>query len=323
MTDITKMPDNAGQNQEVPTIEIDANSGFCFGVVTAIDKAEAELSKSDSLYCIGDIVHNASEVERLRLKGLKTITHEDLKTLRDSTVLLRAHGEPPVTYELLYQNRNRVIDATCPVVLRLQKRIKTAYNEAIEQLERGEINRMPLIIIYGKRGHAEVNGLVGQTEGHAVVIENAEELDNIDLDRDILLYSQTTKSIDGFRHVVAEIEKRKKSGKFEYFDTICRQVANRSEKIKEFARAHDCIIFVSGAKSSNGKVLLEECRKVNPRTYAARDCEDLKREWIDGARSIGICGATSTPGWLMEEVAGRILNTYKNCVFAPNGLRDN
>lgn len=291
---------------EIPVIEIDTNSGFCFGVVTAIEKAEAELSKSGNLHCIGDIVHNASEVERLRLKGLKTITHDDLKTLHDSTVLLRAHGEPPSTYSTLKSNRNRIIDATCPVVLRLQKRIKTAYNEATEQLARGEIAEMPLFIIYGKRGHAEVNGLVGQTEGNALVIESAEELDNIDLNRNILLYSQTTKSLEGFRHVVEEIKSRKESGDFEYFDTICRQVATRSEKIKEFARTHDCIIFVSGAKSSNGRVLLEECRKVNPRTYLALDSKDLKKEWVEGARSIGICGATSTPGWLMEEVRQQI-----------------
>lgn len=291
-----------------PVIEIDTNSGFCFGVVTAIDKAEAELSQSGSLHCIGDIVHNASEVERLRLKGLKTITHEDLESLQNSTVLLRAHGEPPSTYTKLERNHNRIIDATCPVVLRLQKRIKTAYREAAEKLHYGKITEMPTFIIYGKRGHAEVNGLVGQTEGNAIVIESADELDNIDLDRNVLLYSQTTKSIEGFRHVVDEIKKRKRSGSFEYFDTICRQVATRSEKIKEFARAHDCIIFVSGAKSSNGKVLLEECRKVNPRTYLARDGEDLKREWVEGVHSIGICGATSTPGWLMEEVRKQILN---------------
>lgn len=292
---------------ESPIIEIDSNSGFCFGVVTAIEKAEAELACSDSLFCLGDIVHNASEVERLRLRGLKTITHEDLADVRDSTVLLRAHGEPPTTYEHLKRNNNRIIDATCPVVLRLQKRIKTAYDEARKRLENGEITEMPLILIYGKPGHAEVNGLVGQTEGNAVVIQEASELDKVDLNRDILLYSQTTKSIEGFRHVVEEIEKRKKKGGFEYFDTICRQVATRSEKIKEFARTHDRIIFVCGAKSSNGKVLLEECRKVNLRTYLVTDSSDVKAEWLDGAQRIGICGATSTPGWLMEQVRKRSL----------------
>ena len=290
----------------IPLIEIDSNSGFCFGVVTAIDKAEAELTRGESLACLGDIVHNASEVERLRLRGLRTITHDDLESLYNSTVLLRAHGEPPTTYETLRRNNNRVIDATCPVVLRLQKRIKEAYDTAKRRLEAGEIPEMPLILIYGKQGHAEVNGLVGQTEGNAVVIQDTTALDSLDLDRDILIYSQTTKSIDGFRHVVEEIRQRKRAGSFEFFDTICRQVATRSEKIKGFAATHDTIIFVSGAKSSNGKVLLEECRKVNPRTYLVMEGSDLRSEWLEGAQRIGICGATSTPAWLMEEVARQV-----------------
>lgn len=289
-------------------VEIDENSGFCFGVVTAIDKAEAELARGKGLACLGDIVHNASEVERLKLRGLDTITHEDLEQLHDSAVLLRAHGEPPSTYEMLRRNNNRIIDATCPVVLRLQQRIKQAYDEAKERYAAGQTASMPLILIYGKHGHAEVNGLVGQTEGNAVVVQDTDALDGIDLDRDILLYSQTTKSIEGFKHIVEEIKKRKQKGTFEYFDTICRQVATRSEKIKGFAASHDRIIFVSGAKSSNGKVLLEECRKVNPRTYAVTDGSEVKREWIEGARSIGICGATSTPAWLMEEVREVVIN---------------
>lgn len=287
-------------------IEIDSNSGFCFGVVTAIEKAEAELNSGRGLACLGDIVHNASEVERLRLRGLRTITHQDLEGLRDSTVLLRAHGEPPATYETLRRNNNRVIDATCPVVLKLQQRIKAAYDDALARFNAGEIKEMPLILIYGKHGHAEVNGLVGQTDGNAVVIQDPGALDSLDLDRDILLYSQTTKSIDGFRQVVEEIKRRKKKGGFEYFDTICRQVATRSEKIKGFAKAHDAIIFVCGAKSSNGKVLLEECRKVNPRTYLVTDGSDIRAEWLQGAERIGICGATSTPTWLMEEVRDRV-----------------
>lgn len=284
-------------------VEIDSNSGFCFGVVTAIEKAEAELARGERLQCLGDIVHNASEVERLRLRGLGTITHEDLADLRGSTVLLRAHGEPPSTYRLLEQNRNRVIDATCPVVLRLQQRIKQAYDSALAEKERGERAQMPLILIYGKKGHAEVNGLVGQTDGTAIVVQDEAALDSLDLDRDILLYSQTTKSIDGFRRIVEAIKARKSRGTFEYFDTICRQVATRSEKIKGFAASHDTILFVSGAKSSNGKVLLEECRKVNPRTFAVTDTSDIQAEWLAGAENIGICGATSTPAWLMEEVA--------------------
>lgn len=283
-------------------IEIDSNSGFCFGVVTAIHKAEAELEKSGHLACLGDIVHNASEVERLGRKGLRTITHADLETMHDATVLLRAHGEPPSTYETIRRNNITVIDATCPVVLRLQQRIKAAYDDARRRLADGEITEMPLFLIYGKPGHAEVNGLVGQTGGEAVVIQNLDELDSIDLDRDILLYSQTTKSIDGFQNIVAEIKRRKQHGDFQYFDTICRQVATRSEKIRGFAAAHDAVIFVSGAKSSNGKVLLEECRKVNPRTYAVTDSSEVRPEWLEGVDSLGICGATSTPAWLMQEI---------------------
>lgn len=290
-----------------PEIEIDTNSGFCFGVVTAIEKAEAELASGDELCCLGDIVHNASEVERLRRSGLRTITHHDLEELHHSTVLLRAHGEPPSTYEALNRNQNRIIDATCPVVLRLQRRIKEAYSMAKKELEEGKIDRMPIFLIYGKMGHAEVNGLVGQTDGEAIVIQNVDDLEKLDFSRKILLYSQTTKSIEGFNNIVEEIKRRKPAGDFEYFDTICRQVANRSKQIKEFARAHHTIIFVSGAKSSNGKVLLAECMKVNPHTYAATDPDGVLEEWLSGPpMSIGICGATSTPAWLMEDVARRV-----------------
>lgn len=284
-------------------IEIDENSGFCFGVVTAIEKAEAELARSGSLHCLGDIVHNASEVERLQQRGLDTITHADLKGLHDATVLLRAHGEPPSTYEQARRNNITVIDATCPVVLQLQKRIKTAYDESRGRLERGEIREMPLILIYGKEGHAEVNGLVGQTEGEATVIQNVGDLDALDLSRDILLYSQTTKSLDGFRNIVSEIKKRKTGGDFKYFDTICRQVANRLDGLREFAATHDAVVFVCGAKSSNGKVLFEECKKVNPRTFLVSDEDNLDIEPLRGAERIGICGATSTPRWLMQRIA--------------------
>ncbi|MDE6682420.1 MAG: 4-hydroxy-3-methylbut-2-enyl diphosphate reductase [Muribaculaceae bacterium] len=287
-------------------IEIDDNSGFCFGVVTAIDKAEAELERSGSLYCLGDIVHNASEVERLRLRGLDTITHSDLEDLHDATVLLRAHGEPPSTYEKARRNNITVIDATCPVVLQLQKRIKTAYDLNRKKLNEGRIKQMPLILIYGKEGHAEVNGLVGQTEGEAKVIQKNEDLDSLDLSRDILLYSQTTKSLDGFRRIVAEIKDRKKEGDFQYFDTICRQVANRLDGLREFAGTHDAVVFVCGAKSSNGKVLFEECKKVNPRTILVSDESDLDMEMLEKAERIGICGATSTPRWLMQKIADLI-----------------
>lgn len=287
-------------------VEIDENSGFCFGVVTAIHKAEAELEKTGTLHCLGDIVHNASEVERLQKKGLQTITHADLSRLHDATVLLRAHGEPPSTYSTASSNNITVIDATCPVVLQLQRRIKQAYDDNRRRLASGEISRMPLILIYGKEGHAEVNGLVGQTAGEAIVIQNPQDLDSIDLDRDILLYSQTTKSLEGFRHIVEEIKRRKNEGNFDYFDTICRQVANRLEKLREFAAGHDAVVFVSGAKSSNGKVLFEECRKVNPRSYLVSDGAGLDLSLLKGAESIGICGATSTPRWLMTEVADTI-----------------
>ena len=292
-------------------IEVDDNSGFCFGVVTAIEKAEEQLEKSGTLYCLGDIVHNASEVERLRVRGLMTITHAELRTRKDATVLLRAHGEPPSTYSVAEENNIRVIDATCPVVLQLQRRIKEAYAENLRRRESGETTEMPLILIYGKEGHAEVNGLVGQTNGEAIVIQNADDLDSIDLSRDILLYSQTTKSLDGFRHIVEEIKARKQTGGFEYFDTICRQVANRLSKLREFAASHDAIVFVSGAKSSNGKVLFEECRKVNARSYLVSDGSGLDMSLLEGADSIGICGATSTPRWLMADIAELIKNNLE------------
>lgn len=284
-------------------IEIDSNSGFCFGVVTAIRKAEEALEKSTPLYCLGDIVHNAAEVERLEKKGLITITHDDLENLHDVKVLLRAHGEPPSTYEIARRNNIEIIDATCPVVLQLQRRIKQAAVDGNHVS--GE---KPLILIYGKPGHAEVNGLVGQTGGEAFVIREIDDLDGIDLSRDIRLYSQTTKSIDGFRSIVEEISRRKKilGGDFQWFDTICRQVANRMENMRQFAAEHDVVIFVSGAKSSNGKVLFNECLKVNPRTYLIGGPDELHPSWLEGAESIGVCGATSTPAWLMEEVAAGI-----------------
>ncbi|MCH5232156.1 MAG: 4-hydroxy-3-methylbut-2-enyl diphosphate reductase [Muribaculaceae bacterium] len=291
-------------------VEIDNNSGFCFGVVNAINKAEEELNSSGKLYCLGDIVHNAKEVERLGNKGLKTITHPDLENLKDVKVLLRAHGEPPATYSTAYKNNIQIIDATCPVVLQLQRRIKKAYDEGIE-LEK-KTGEKPLIVIYGKTGHAEVNGLVGQTNGEAVVIQNINDLDNLDFSKDIILYSQTTKSLEGFREIVKEIGKRKTKGNFEYYDTICRQVANRMEKMKEFAKAHDVVIFVSGAKSSNGKVLYEMCKEVNPRTFLISDEAELNPSFFKNADTIGICGATSTPLWLMEKVASIIQQQGRN-----------
>lgn len=293
-----------------PRIEIDSDSGFCFGVVTAIRKAEEALENSETLYVLGDIVHNAAEVERLRKKGLITITHADLETLHGVKVLLRAHGEPPSTYDTARRNNIEIIDATCPVVLQLQRRIKSS------DADRSNSCEPPLILIYGKPGHAEVNGLVGQTAGRAKVVRDIEDLDNIDLSKDIRLYSQTTKSLSGFHEMVAEIKRRKEAmpeenrGDFQWFDTICRQVANRMDKIREFASAHDMIIFVSGAKSSNGKVLYSECKSVNDRTYLISDPSELRPGWFEGVESIGICGATSTPGWLMTEVAHTIESLY-------------
>ena len=272
-------------------IEIDTASGFCFGVTTAIGKAEEELSHSDSLYCLGDIVHNERECERLRVLGLQTIDHATFSKLHDSKVLLRAHGEPPSTYAQASENGIEIIDATCPVVLQLQRRIKRKYDTP---------NR-PQIVIYGKRGHAEVLGLVGQTNGEAIVIENLEEAEGLDFTRNICLFSQTTKSLEGFQRIVAYItEHIQAPAEFEYFDTICRQVANRLPNIREFAARHDVILFVCGLKSSNGKVLFEECRKVNPQSYLVDEPGNINSSWFNGAQSVGICGATSTPKWLME-----------------------
>lgn len=282
-----------------PIIEIDARSGFCHGVVTAIRKAEEELERSNRpLYCLGDIVHNSDEVERLEQKGMSTITHSDLNNLSGVRVLLRAHGEPPATYNLAKAKGIEIIDATCPVVLQLQKRIKETYDNSTPR---------PQIVIYGKAGHAEVNGLVGQTSGEAIVVENTGQLDRIDFSRDIALYSQTTMSLDGFAEMVSEINSRIHPGvKFSYFDTICRQVANRVEHLREFAKAHDVVLFVAGAKSSNGKVLYHECRNVNEHSYLVSNPADFLPEWIEGADSIGICGATSTPRWLMEKVRDKV-----------------
>jgi 4-hydroxy-3-methylbut-2-enyl diphosphate reductase len=284
-----------------PTIEIDSESGFCFGVVRAIRNAEQELEKGSTLYCLGDIVHNSNEVERLRNIGLQTITHTDLAQLHDTKVLLRAHGDPPQTYLTAKANNIEIIDATCPVVLQLQQRIKEAYNR--------QSDNKPLIIIYGKRGHAEVNGLVGQTNGEAIVIEDEKELDAIDLRRDVELYSQTTKSISGFHNIVEAIRRRKKEGGFTWHDTICRQVANRMSHIQQFAGSHDVIVFVCGQKSSNGKVLFQACKDVNPNSYMVSNGNELDPSWYSDATSIGICGATSTPSWLMNNVKIKIEET--------------
>lgn len=283
-------------------IEIDKESGFCFGVTTAIRKAEEELSKGTPLYCLGDIVHNGQECERLKAMGLVTINHEEYAKLKNVKVLLRAHGEPPETYRIAAENNIEIIDATCPVVLRLQKRIKQEYTSK-------DSGREKQIVIYGKNGHAEVLGLVGQTNGEAIVIEKIDEVNKIDLNKDVRLYSQTTKSLDEFRQIVSYIEENiNPSASFQYFDTICRQVANRMPNIRKFAASHDVILFVCGQKSSNGKILYHECREVNPRIYQVDKPEDIDKCWFENAKSIGICGATSTPKWLMDKCKNAIIN---------------
>ena len=282
-------------------IEIDSGSGFCFGVTTAIRKAEEELAKGNTLYCLGDIVHNGQECERLKEMGLITINHEEFARLHDVKVLLRAHGEPPETYELAKKNHIEIIDATCPVVLRLQQRIKREFDNTADSTNKQ-------IVIYGKNGHAEVLGLVGQTRGQAIVIENLSEVSRLDFNKDIRLYSQTTKSLDEFRQIVAYIKEHiSPDASFEYYDTICRQVANRMPNIRTFASNHDLIFFVCGRKSSNGKILFQECKKVNPNTFLIDQPEEIDRKVLSGATSIGICGATSTPKWLMEECKKVIL----------------
>lgn len=280
-------------------IEIDPGSGFCNGVVSAIRKAEAELEKGGTLYCLGDIVHNSDEVERLRAKGLVTITHEQLKELRNVRVLLRAHGEPPATYELAHRNGIEIIDATCPVVLALQRRIKQCHDTRQDDCR---------IVIYGKTGHAEVNGLVGQTDGKAIVVESEADIDRIPTDRPIELYSQTTKSIGGLREISAAINSRLAPGiTLQTHDTICRQVSNRVDNLRKFAESHDVILFVSGAKSSNGKILYRECLNVNTHSHLISNASQIDPAWFEGAQSIGICGATSTPRWLMEQVRDSIM----------------
>ncbi|WP_308241918.1 4-hydroxy-3-methylbut-2-enyl diphosphate reductase [uncultured Prevotella sp.] len=280
------------------SIEIDEGSGFCFGVTTAIKKAEEELAKGTRLYCLGDIVHNGMEVERLHEQGLITINHEDMRSLHGVKVLLRAHGEPPETYALAKKNDIEIIDATCPVVLALQRRIKLQY----------DLNPKAQIVIFGKRGHAEVLGLVGQTESHAIVVEKVEDVKRLDFSRDIYLYSQTTKSLDGFHQIIDYIQAHMQQGAtFKSFDTICRQVANRMPNIAAFASKHDLVLFVSGRKSSNGKVLFKECHSVNPRSYQIEKPEEIEMEWFsDDVHTVGICGATSTPKWLMEQCKARI-----------------
>lgn len=283
-------------------VEIDSGSGFCFGVTTAIKKAEEELAAGKKMYCLGDIVHNGMEVERLTAMGMTTINHEQLRELHDVKVLLRAHGEPPETYELARRNNIEIIDATCPVVLQLQNRIKKQF----------DANPDAQIVIFGKNGHAEVLGLVGQTRSQAIVIEHFDEVLKLDFSRDIYLYSQTTKSLDEFHRIIEYIQSHiSPTAVFRSFDTICRQVANRMPNIARFATQHDVIIFVSGRKSSNGKVLYNECKAVNPNSYHVENAEEINLDWFANAKTVGICGATSTPKWLMEECRDHILSNVE------------
>ena len=279
-------------------IEIDSGSGFCFGVTTAIKKAEEELAGGNTLYCLGDIVHNGMECERLRRMGLITINHDELGRLRNAKVLLRAHGEPPATYELARRNNIEIIDATCPVVLQLQRRIKKQY----------DANPEAQIVIFGKNGHAEVLGLVGQTQSRAIVIETFDDVKRLDFTRDTYLYSQTTKSLDEFHRIIDYIQSHIAPGAvFRSFDTICRQVANRMPNVSAFAARHDLILFVCGHKSSNGKVLYGECLRVNPNSHQIEGPGEIDRRWLDGVATVGICGATSTPKWLMEQCRDALL----------------
>jgi 4-hydroxy-3-methylbut-2-enyl diphosphate reductase len=286
-------------------ITIDKNSGYCFGVEFAIQMAEDEMEQAQELYCLGDIVHNSMEVKRLYVKGLRIIDREQLQELRDCKVLIRAHGEPPETYQIALKNNLELIDASCPVVLKLQNRVKHAYDSI--QADQGQI------VIYGEKGHAEVTGLAGQTRDQAIIISSEQDLDKVDFSRPVTLFSQTTKSTKGFYHIKALIEERiaaanpnGSAAAFDANDSICRQVSNREPQLQVFAREHDVIVFVSGKKSSNGKALYSVCQRTNPNSHFVENEEELDREWFREAGSVGICGATSTPMWLMQQVANAI-----------------
>jgi len=283
-------------------IGIDKYSGFCFGVVYAIQMAEEELERSGELFCLGDIVHNNVEVERLKSRGLITIDHEKFRKLKDCKVLIRAHGEPPDTYRIALQNNIELIDTSCPVVLKLQNKIKMGFDEIMK--DNGQI------VIYGREGHAEVNALVGQTNGKGIVISDLSDIDKIDFSRPVNIFSQTTQSTTGYHRITDEIKKRYKDKSMVITnDTICRQVANRNRQLHEFVKKHDIVIFVSGAKSSNGKMLYNVCKDKNPNTYFVSDIDGIRKEWFANAKSAGICGATSTPMWLMEKIADEVKKT--------------
>ena len=289
-------------------IVIDKNSGYCFGVEFAIQMAEDELDANESLYCLGDIVHNGMEVQRLNAKGLIVIDREDLQNLRDCKVLIRAHGEPPETYQIALENNIELIDASCPVVLKLQNRVKHAYDKAVEH--NGQV------VLYGQKGHAEVIGLAGQTKGDAIIVTSEEDLSLIDYSRPVTLFSQTTKSTKGFYTLKDQIEQRiseanaLESVEFDANDSICRQVSNREPQLQKFSREHNVIVFVSGKKSSNGKALYSVCKQENERSYFIENESELDLSWIRAEDSVGICGATSTPMWLMKQVAAHIEQAF-------------
>lgn len=279
-------------------VEIDQKSGFCFGVLNAIGKAEETLENEDVLYSLGHIVHNELEVKRLEAGGLITISHEQFFTLRDCKVLIRAHGEPPSTYEYALQNNIKLIDATCPVVLKLQQRVRKAADNMRQK--NGQV------VIFGHQGHAEVTGLMGQTDNQAIVVEHADDLKKIDPSRPVVVFSQTTKSVDEFKKLTGNIQNQSQNSRVEAHDTICRQVSNRVLYLQKFAVRFEVIIFVGGLRSSNAQVLFDVCKQHNPQSYFVSSLEDLVDEWFTGIQTVGVCGATSTPQWLMEKVADRI-----------------
>jgi len=279
-------------------VEIDQKSGFCFGVINAIGIAEETLNEEDMLYSLGHIVHNDLEVKRLQEIGLKTINHEEYFKLRDCKVLIRAHGEPPSTYEYARKNNITLIDATCPVVLKLQQRVKKAAETM--QNENGQV------VIFGHQGHAEVTGLAGQTNNEAIIIDRPEDFEKVDPSRPVVVFSQTTKSVGDFRKLAQNIQEQAKQGRVETHDTVCRQVSNRVPHLEKFAVRFDVVIFVGGLRSSNAQVLFDVCKKHNSNSYFVSSPEDLQADWFSGVEKVGVCGATSTPQWLMEKVADRI-----------------
>ena len=286
-------------------VTIDKYSGFCFGVVYAIQMAEDILEKEDQLYCLGDIVHNNKEVDRLNDMGLKIINHDDLKDLSDCKVLIRAHGEPPETYTIALENNIQLLDASCPVVLKLQHQIKEGY-EDIKEID-GQV------IIFGKEGHAEVTGLLGQTKNEAIIVTTIDDLKKVDFSKSIYIYSQTTKSPKAYKEISDLIAERVKLAagenvKYIVHDTLCRQVSGREPQLKQFSKDNDVIVFVSGQKSSNGKMLYQSCKEENGNSYFISDVDEINRDWFKSINSVGICGATSTPRWLMENVQNTIEN---------------